>query len=99
MSNEKDYGLLEPFDIDSGELDGLTPQHVFCLGYEWRHVQEMLNAGTPFHNPILHAANANRVKRMCIRRGRKFKVEATADTWCSISVTDEAGNWPEHAEA
>ena len=36
MADDHNYSLAEPFGIDHGELDGLTPQEVFALGVEWQ---------------------------------------------------------------
>ena len=35
MRAPSSYQLVDSFDIDSGELAGLTPERAFCLGVEW----------------------------------------------------------------
>lgn len=34
MSENKEFGLIESFDIDGNQLDGLSRQDCFVLGYE-----------------------------------------------------------------
>jgi hypothetical protein len=81
-----EYKLMEPFDIDNGELEGLRPQEVFCLGYEWRQIQDMLDTGDGISHTI-HTPNANRIKRMCIRRARQCKVEDSGvEGWSFLEV-------------
>lgn len=72
------YELVEPFDVDNGELDGVRQQVVFCLGVEWQMISALLNAGGPIRRTI-HTENVSRIKRMCIRRGRTFRIEPCPD--------------------
>jgi hypothetical protein len=85
-----DYELVEPFDIDNGELDGLTPPNVFCLGVEWAMVSDQLKLADSFTRPI-HVANASRIKRMCIRRGRRCRIDPADAEWMMLVVADAGG--------
>jgi hypothetical protein len=87
---DADYGLVEPFDIDNGELAGLRPQDCFVLGVEWQMVHTILATGKPASMP-LHAKNASRIKRMCIRRDRAFKVVSNGDEWVWLYVSGDDG--------
>ena len=60
MSN---YGIIEPFDIDAGELDGLSPQQCFVLGVEWSTVRDALDARRELGPMMVHAANVPRLMR------------------------------------
>lgn len=83
-----EHTLMEPFDIDGGELDGIPPQIVFCLGFEFCQMITLLESGEPITRTI-HTPNASRIKRMCIRRRRKFKVEPcpdVGDQWSFLEV-------------
>jgi hypothetical protein len=83
-----DYTLCEPFDIDDGELDGLGPQLVFCLGVEWQLTRQELESGEPFERTI-HTENSARLLAMCERHGRKAKVTWLHDdyeTWRVLTV-------------
>lgn len=83
--SQREYRCVEPFDIDDGELDGLSPALAFVLGCEWWQVKEMLETGAAFGKPI-HNENANRIKRMCIRRDRRFKMRDNGPEWKWIDV-------------
>lgn len=86
------YGLKEPFDIDAGELDGVSPVQAFTLGVEWQMVSEGLGSGESIERPI-HDENVSRIKRMCIRRGRKFRVKDNGPEWKWLSVANEGGHF------
>lgn len=85
-----DWGLQEPFDIDNDELSGLRPQDCFALGVEWQMVADEMETGEPFGWPI-HAANSERIKRMCIRRGRKFRTKPNGEGWIWLEVAGKDG--------
>ena len=92
---EDRYELVEPFDIDQGELDGVTPQVVFCLGFEFCQFRIKFDGGGPLRETV-HTENVSRLKRMCIRRGRKFSAVPCpgAETeWTFLDVADESGEF------
>ena len=81
-----DFGLVEPFDIDDGSLEGLSPVDSFVLGVEWQMVNGQLEAQEGFERPI-HSRNATRIKRACIRRRRRFVCQDEMDgTWMTLTV-------------
>lgn len=84
--SDQSYNLIEPFDIDEGELEGVRPVEAFTLGVEWQMVRDQLEAGENFNRPI-HTANASRIKRMCIRRGVLFTVAPSVEGWSDLTVT------------
>ena len=96
MSKGIGYKLMEPFDIDGGELDGISPQMCFVLGAEWWQMNVLLESGDPIGKPI-HNENAERVRRMCIRRGRRFRVRDNGPEWKWLDVADASGAFPEAA--
>lgn len=61
------YRLVDPFDIDNGELNGLTPQEVFALGYEYGVIREKIESREPFEMQF-HSDNYDRIKSLCKRR-------------------------------
>lgn len=67
-----DFRPIRPFDIDAGELGGLTPQEVFVLGYELALVDLRIEAGAPFET-LIHADNCSRIEAELKRRGRAFR--------------------------
>ena len=83
--DQADFELMEPFDIDHGELDGIDARTVFCLGYEFCQVRNELDAGRGFSRP-LHFENRGRIERMCLRRGRTYLFGDEADGWVPLTV-------------
>jgi hypothetical protein len=77
MNNEdaESYSLSEPFDIQDGEMDGLSVDYVFALAVEWSWFRDQLLAGEAFARQV-HAPNVRRLKAMCARHGR-----AVTDHW------------------
>lgn len=90
MSDEQEggFGMMEPFDVDNGELDGLTPQQCFVLGYECRMVHEMLEDQREIEDQPVHAANRERLMRMAIRRGAPIHItkDTDEDGWCHMTL-------------
>ena len=80
--------LVDSFDIDNGELDGLTPQMVFCLGVEFEMFRTKLKRGKDFSMDV-HTKNAPRLLAMCQRRNRTAKetwIHDDFDEWRTITV-------------
>jgi hypothetical protein len=80
-----EYDLMEPFDIDHGELAGLRPQDVFVLGYELCQFHALADKGNAFTKPA-HAANANRIRAALLRRGLSFGEKSENDEWVTFEV-------------
>ncbi len=81
-----EYELMESFEVDAHELDGLTRRQCFTLGVEWKIVADLLDAGRAISRP-LNIDNGNRVERMCQRRGRQYAITLTADSrWLQLDV-------------
>jgi hypothetical protein len=97
MSNAE-FTIVEPFDIDNGELDGISPQNIFCMGYEFCQVRDMLVSGETISKPV-HSDNASRIKRMCIRQRRLVKIDTMRDGWSWMEVADTAGRFRDDAPA
>lgn len=86
MSDDQEYGLLEPFYIDKGELEGLSPQECFVLGIEWQIVADLADNPAGFARPV-HEANVLRLSKMLTRRGRRFRFQPTGvGTWLWLTV-------------
>jgi len=80
-----EFGLVEPFEIDHGELDRLTPQECFCLGVEWQLFRSRLQSGRPFNDVVLDA-NAERLTKLAERAGRFVEARPAKDGWAEILV-------------
>jgi hypothetical protein len=88
-----DFSLAEPFDIDDGSLDGLTPSWAFCLGVEWALPtspgQQLQTNPDPFRFGC-HTPNEKRLTALVQRHGRTCTVHWLHDDfpqyrWLSIS--------------
>jgi hypothetical protein len=83
------FGLIKSFEIDDGQLDGLSPQEVFVLGYELADVDRQLKTRKPFSR-LIHAENRHRIEASCMDSGREYSInwmEADAsETWLMLHV-------------
>lgn len=80
-----EYKLCEPFDIDDGQLAGMDPVKAFVLGVEWQMVSSLLELDCKISRPV-HVENSERIKRMCIRRNRRFDIQPNGEGWLWLEV-------------
>jgi hypothetical protein len=59
-----EFGLKKSFNIDNGELDGLTPQECFVLGYELAEIDTLLLRPGAIDRPV-HTQNRERILKSC----------------------------------
>lgn len=89
MSDDKEFGLIERFFIDDGELEGLTPQECFVLGYEMAEVSALADKDEGFQK-MVHAQNNQRLKAALAKRGREFSfvwMEGDrSESWQTLTV-------------
>lgn len=82
---DANYGCIEPFNIDDGQLDGETRQQCFVLGYELadlsRRAELDLNG---FGGPV-HALNRERIEAAMKKRNRDCKL--------SWDNSDQSESW------
>lgn len=64
------YKMVEPFDIDDGQLDGLSVQESFCLGVEWQMFRNKVEEDSGSFDYQIHSKNVDRLKALCNRHGR-----------------------------
>lgn len=95
--DEADFGLVKSFNIDDGQLDGLTPQHCFVLGYELADIYWMLRTGNAFTKTV-HSANADRISEACKGRECRLQWFATdrSETWMTLEVKQKRGGDAAH---
>lgn len=77
-----EYGLERTFGIDNGELDGLTPQTIFVLGYELSRVDDLLKSGAS-GTILIHADNRVRIDDYADKLGRKVRF-----VWMKADVSE-----------
>lgn len=91
-----EFGLIEPFDVDHGELDGLTPAQCFTLGVEWERfccalyqsnpkTGEKKEEAQPFAF-LCNERNAERLIAMAERHGRFCEQRTKHDGWTEIII-------------
>lgn len=85
---EGDYDLVEPFNSDSGSLNGVSAEVAFALGVEWQMFRQRLKTGRPFQTLCL-AMNTNRLVKMAERQRRFVEDRPTPwPGWKEIWVGD-----------
>lgn len=67
------WGLVKAFDVDSGELDGLTPAQCFVLGYELATIDAAVKIGEAIATNV-HAENRERIAKTFEMAGRKCRL-------------------------
>ncbi len=87
---DAEYGNCEPFLIDDGQLDGMTPQQCFVLGYELHKIAKCAE-----HNPdemdfTVHADNIERIEAFLKARDREFSwmwpSDDVSESWVYLKI-------------
>lgn len=90
-----EFGLVKSFGIDNGELDGLSPQECFVLGYELAHVDQLLKATNGIRQPV-HAENRVRFESACKDAGRPHRLTwlpgDASESWLLLEVAPMSGD-------
>ena len=84
--------LLEPFQIDDGELSGITAEEAFVLGVEWQQFRAKLAERSDSFEEMVHARNAVRIAGMVSRTGRAVRVRSDNAGWAKIAVGAQTTN-------
>jgi hypothetical protein len=83
------FGLLKSFDVDHGELDGMTPQECFVLGYELAQIDFQLKQNSEIRQPV-HASNQARITKSCNDANRAFRLNwmrgDVSECWMLLEV-------------
>lgn len=82
--NDDGCSLKRSFGIDNGELDGLTPQQIFVLGFEACQIDDILSRDDAAEK-LVHAGSADRIRRWCDEDGREYSLTYMED--------DQSENW------
>jgi len=84
------YVLLESFQIDDGELDGMSPQECFCLGYELANVSAKSETDPEEFTMPIHSENEARITEALDRRGRSriitWSPNDLSEGWVRLTV-------------
>lgn len=80
------FALVDPFEIDDGELDGLGAVDAFVLGAEWAGLRSRLTSEAARFTATIHAANEGRILRLLRRHGRAASARQLDPTWTELVV-------------
>lgn len=86
-----DFGLVKSFDIDDGELEGLSPQECFVLGYELAQIDHLVAEPGAASKPV-HALNRERIQKSCKDADREYTLnwmpEDTSESWMQLEIVE-----------
>lgn len=89
-----EFGLKKSFHIDHGELDGLSPQMCFVLGYELAQLDWMLRdefVNIDDWSMTVHVENRERIEEACRDAKRPFTLTwlegDVSESWLLLKVT------------
>lgn len=84
-----EWGCKRPFDVDDGQLEGLSPAEVFVLGYELAQVDAKIAMGKAFDS-LVHSSNRDRIESELGRRDRQhrftFMQNDQSEDWMMLFV-------------
>lgn len=84
-----EFGLKKSFKIDDGQLDGLSMQECFVLGYELAQIDSLLAERDEISRPV-HAENRERIATACIDAQRAFNMSwlpgDCSESWLLLEV-------------
>lgn len=86
MARDANYHMEFDFNIDDGQLDGLSPQQVFVLGVEFgRLYQDVTEVGEDVGTQV-HVENLDRIERLARQEGWVLHVRARDDHWATVRL-------------
>ena len=83
---DRAFALVDPFEVDDGELDGLRPLDAFALGVEWATFRARIGSDGGWFTSTLHVSNEARVLRHARRYGRSANSRRVDSIWTEIAV-------------
>ena len=82
-----EFGLMESFEIDDGQLDNVSRTDAFAMGVEWQMFRTRLESGRPFSTLVI-AENAERLTKLAERSRRFVESRPASGGWASLTVGD-----------
>ena len=70
---EGEFANCESFLVDDGQLDGMSPQQCFVLGYELCSIATLAERCEDEINKTVHAANIERIEAFLVARERTWE--------------------------
>lgn len=83
-----EYVAVEPFGVDDGELDTVTPSKAFTLGVEWEMVRTLVRTGEEFCVYAIHTDNRRRISALLSRHGYHQQWNE-GDDWSFVTTIRE----------
>lgn len=87
-----EYGLVLGFGIDDGQLDGLSPQGCFVLGFEFAEVFSSVLDRLSIDRPV-HSQNAERIRSLLESKGREYTLtymeDDPSEDWMRLRVSPD----------
>lgn len=85
-----EFGLIDSFYVDDGELDGLSPANCFVLGCEWSKIIDTIDSDYGQLRFIVHSNNQFRIEKAIEKRNRKYEwtwpANDSSEDWIYLKV-------------
>jgi hypothetical protein len=88
-SENADFCLVDKFWIDNGELEGLSPQEIFVLGFEFYNILNRILWGLPFKIQF-HNENVERVKKALLKYSVPYELFDANSSWPMLDAWRKA---------
>lgn len=89
--SSSDYGMLYPFHIDNGELEGVPLHQIFVLGFEFAKVLGWMENPEEFNSMNIRIENKDRVERTLnkakVPYTLTFMTEDISESWLLLRIT------------
>lgn len=86
MDNNREYSILQPFDIDDNQLEAMNHQEIFVLGYELGDISSRLKSGMKIESQLIHTDNISRIQKASKIYNRSISIIQRHDDWAELSV-------------
>ena len=87
---EAEFGSCESFGIDDGQLDDLSPQECFVLGYELSTIAQLAVSNLDRQEHTVHSHNMDRIESFLRARGRTWRwtwpEDDRSESWVYLTV-------------
>jgi len=92
---DAEFSNFESFLVDDGQLEGMTPQQCFVLGYELHSVASLAESRDDKINKTVHAANIERIEAFLRARGRDWNwmwpSDDVSESWVYLTILARDG--------
>ena len=84
---DTEWGLVERFHIDDGELAGISPEEAFVMGVQFMDFRNLLLKTDYEFTMMVVPQNVNRILKMCWNNKRHASQSpSTVEGWVEIRV-------------